>query len=62
MKSYLNCYNYGVCVFVFVFFLFYFISLRCDSSSKGASLESVEEDTDDEETGVKHLNWRVTRF
>ena len=57
MKSYLKCYNYGVCGGWFVCFLFYFFSLRCDFSSKGASLKSVEEDnTDDEEAGVKHLN------
>lgn len=57
MKSYLKCYNYGVCGVLLVCFLFYFFSLRCDSSSKGASLKSVEEDnTDEEEAGVKHLN------
>lgn len=61
MKSFLKCYNYGVCGFWF--FLSYFFSLKCDSSSQEASLESVEEDNmDDEEAGVKHLNWHVTRF
>ena len=46
-----------------IFFLSYFFSLKCDSSSQEASLESVEKDNKyDEEAGVKHLNWNVTRF